>query len=65
MIIISPRRMREGYGSHFVCVCVCMVCVCYHASCHIPRLYIENKVPLSLLWHSQDMYWAIPVNRDR
>ena len=20
--IINPRRMREGYGSHFVCVCV-------------------------------------------
>ena len=42
--------MREGYGSHFVCVCVC------HASCHIPCLYVENKVLLSFLWRSQDMY---------
>ena len=25
--VINPRRMREGYGSRFVCVCVC-VCVC-------------------------------------
>ena len=24
--IFNPRRMREGYGSRFVCVCVC-VCV--------------------------------------
>ena len=47
--------MREGYGSHFVCECVC-VCVRYHASCYIPRLYVENKVPLSFLWRSQDMY---------
>ena len=23
-IIINPRRMREGYGSRFVCVCVCV-----------------------------------------
>ena len=22
--IINPRRMREGYGSRFVCVCVCL-----------------------------------------
>ena len=38
-----------------VCVCVC-VCVCYHASCHIPRLYVESKVPLSFLWRSQDVH---------
>ena len=25
--LINPRRMREGYGSRFVCVCVC-VSVC-------------------------------------
>ena len=23
-IFINPRRMREGYGSLFVCVCVCL-----------------------------------------
>ena len=56
---INPRRMREGYGSVFVCVCVCVcVClsVCYHASCFIPRLYVENTVPLSFLWRSQDVH---------
>ena len=26
MILINPRRMHEGYGSHFVSECVC-VCV--------------------------------------
>ena len=30
-----------------------MVCVCYHASCYIPRLYIEHKVPLGFLWRFQ------------
>ena len=47
--IINPWRMREGYGSPFVHIC-------YHTSCHIPRLYIDNKVPLNFLWLSQDMY---------
>ena len=47
--------MREGYGSLFVCECVC-VSVCYHASCFISRLYVENAVPLSFLWRSQDMH---------
>ena len=32
----------------YVCVCVC-ACVYYHASCYTPRLYVENKVPLSFL----------------
>ena len=27
--------------------------VCYQASCHIPGLYIENKVPLGFLWNFQ------------
>ena len=35
--IINPRRMRGGYGSHRVCMCVC-VSVCPRASCYIPRL---------------------------
>ena len=33
--IINPRRMRGGYGSHRVCVCVS---VCPRASCYMPRL---------------------------
>ena len=49
----NPWRMREGYGS--VCVCVC-VYVCHHASCFVPRLCIENTVLLSFLWRSQDMH---------
>ena len=35
--------------------CVCE-CVCYHASCYIPHLYTENKVPLSFLCHFLLMY---------
>ena len=28
LTIINPRRMRERYGSRFVCVCVCLsVCL--------------------------------------
>ena len=42
--VFNSRRMREGYSSRFVCA---SVCVCYHASCHIPCLYVENKVLLS------------------
>jgi hypothetical protein len=22
--LVNPRRMREGYGSRFVCLCVCV-----------------------------------------
>ena len=44
--VINPRRMREGYSSRSVCVCVCVclsVClsVCYHANCYIPRLRVQ------------------------
>ena len=39
-----------------LCVCVCE-CVCYHASCYIPRLYVENiKAPLSFLCNFLHMY---------
>ena len=52
--VINPQRMREGYSSHSVCV---SVSVCCQASCYIPNnLCIENKFPLSFLWHFQDMY---------
>ena len=54
-VVINPRRMREGYGSRFVSVYVC-VCVCYRASCYIPRLYVESRVPLGFLCCSQRMY---------
>ena len=40
--------MRKGYGS--------CVCVCYRASYYIPRLYVENKVQLGILWCFQDMH---------
>ena len=36
VVLISPRRMREGYGSRSFCLSVCLS-VCYHASCYIPR----------------------------
>ena len=50
--VINPRRMREGYGSRFVCVCVCVcVClsVCYRTSCYIPRLYVQIEASYSSL----------------
>ena len=54
IVIINPRRMREGYSSHPLCVCLS---VCYRASCYIPRLiYVESRVPLSFLCCSQRMY---------
>ena len=52
---INLWRMHEDYSSLCVCVCVCMF-VCYHARCFISHLNVENKVPLSFLWHSWDMY---------
>ena len=42
--------MRKGYGGCSVCVSVC-----YRASYYIPRLYIENKMPLGFLWRFQDV----------
>ena len=45
--ITNPRRMCEGYGSRSVTVCVH---VCYCASCYIPVLCVENKVPLGFSW---------------
>ena len=41
-VVINPRRMRDGYGSRSVCVClsVCLS-VCYHANCYIPRLRVQ------------------------
>ena len=46
---INPRRMRHR-------VTVVVVCVCYHTNCYIPRLYVENKVPLGFSWRFQDMH---------
>ena len=64
IIIFNPRCMCEDYGSHSMCVnvwlSVCVhVYVCFHATCYIPRLYVDNKVPLSfLLRRSQDMHYV-------
>ena len=33
-----------------VILCVCL-CICYRASCYIPHLYVENRVPLRFLCH--------------
>ena len=53
-MFINPRRMREGYGSWFVCLSVC-----YHASCYIPRLRVQFAVLQGSLWRSQFMIWWI------
>ena len=47
------------------CARVTVVCVCvsYHTSCFIPRLYVENTVPLSFLWRSQDIHCVDFVQR--
>ena len=50
-LLINPQRMHEGYGSHSVCLCVC-----YRTSCYIPRLYVENKVPLGFLFEWYNKY---------
>ena len=38
-----------------VILCVC-VSFCYLASCYIPCLYVESRVPLGFLCCSQRMY---------
>ena len=52
-IIIDPWLMHKGYGSRCVCV--------LRTSCYIPRLYVENKVPLGFLWRFQDTHCVIFV----
>ena len=32
------------------------VCVCYRASCYIPVLYVENKIPLGFSSYIQYMH---------
>ncbi len=39
ILVINPRRMREGYGSRSVCECVC-----YRATSYIPGLQVSNTV---------------------
>ena len=53
--LVNPRRMREGYSSRSVCLCV-FLSVCYRASCYIPQLYDESQVSLGFLCWSQRMY---------
>ena len=48
---INPRRMREGYDSH-------TMCVYYNASCYIPGLYDANKVPFGFLRHFQGLNYV-------
>ena len=42
-LIFNPWRMRKGYSSHSVCVCVCLS-VCYQASSYIPCFQVQNAV---------------------
>ena len=41
LLVINPRRMREGYSSRSVCVSV-YLCVCYQASCYVPHLRVQS-----------------------
>ena len=49
-VIINPRRACAER------VTVVILCICYHSNCHIPGLYVENKVSLGFSWPSQRMY---------
>ena len=51
---LLPHSARARVTVVVLCVSVCLSAT-GHASCHIPRLYVENKVTLSFLWRSQDM----------
>ena len=53
--IISPRHMREGYGSRSVCVCEY---VCYRATCYIPRLHVSSVLLHGSMWCLKGMHWA-------
>ena len=50
LLLINPWHMRKRC-SHKLCINSVCEYVCYHASCHIPDLYIENEVPLGFLWY--------------
>ena len=45
--------MSKGYSSRLVCARLLP-----NISCYIPRLYAENKVPLSFLHHFLHMYFG-------
>ena len=49
-LIINPRRMCEGYGSHSVCV--------YLSVTTLAAGYFVYKVPSSSLWHFQHLYYV-------
>ena len=48
IVFINPRRMREGYGSRFVCVCVC---VCVSVCLSVTALAATYLVCMSKLRH--------------
>ena len=49
-LISNPRRMCEGYGSHYVLCVSVSVSIYYWASYY--------KAPLGFLWRFQDMHWV-------
>lgn len=46
---INPQCMREGYGSHSVCVCYCNV----RPAIYFIYMLYEHNVPLGFLWRFQ------------
>ena len=44
-VLFNARRMREGYCSHPVCLCVCLS-VCYRPSADIRRVCDKIGLPL-------------------
>ena len=54
--ILSPLLTLGACARITVVVLSVCVCVCYRASCYIPRLYVENRVPLGFLCCSPRMH---------
>ena len=60
MIIINPRHLHEGYSNRSMCVSVS-----YHANyyVHVPRIYVENKVPLDSLSNIFCMWLSLKTQK--
>ena len=57
MVLINPQHACARVTVVILWVSE-WVCVCYHASCHIPRLYVENQVSISFLWRFPHMHYV-------
>ena len=58
--LVNPRRMREGYGSWFVCVCV-YVCVCVCVYLSVTALTATYIILKSKVRYHRDLHGVLNI----